>query len=456
MVNIIKRISRTASIIILFLISNQSYAQNPLDSYFNGANTFTKVATAANLLSTPHDLDFVPGRPNEWWVLNKETNGASVVIFYNTGTATQTSELRRDSHNGHFMIRSTAIAIGNNGNFGSAQEAKNTSSSPTSTFMGPALWSTDTAVFARINQNNWVDNQPLGSHLDMLHQSPFGMGIAHDHDNVYWYFDGYNGNICKYDFAMPHSIGGDNHANGIIHRYTSATVTRKANLPSHMVLDKENNWLYIIDGGGNKIIRLKTTSGTVGASLPVPATANEPLAEYKEVTGATIETVASMGFTAPCGIDYKNNRLVVSDNTTGELIIYDVTNMPATEVGRINTGAAGVMGVRIANDNRIWFVNNTTKELVRIDNSNVTDIEDIRFENQAVTLYPNPAKSSFSFDIPDAELCDLKIYDITGKLVKSIKRTASKNISINNLPYGNYQVLIKAGEHVYTSKLTVQ
>jgi len=60
-------------------------AQNQLDKYTTGTNTFTEIGGSAQGISNPQDLDFVPGRPSECWVLNKEANGGSVVLFFNTG-----------------------------------------------------------------------------------------------------------------------------------------------------------------------------------------------------------------------------------------------------------------------------------------------------------------------------------------------------------------------------------
>ena len=392
-------------------------AQNQLDKYLTGTNTFTVVGSATQNLTAPHDLDFVPSRPNEWWVLNKEANGASVVIFYNAGKPNQSHQLRRDSHNDHFMARSVAISMGDNDRFGSAQEIKNTAA-PTSTFMGPALWSSDTSIFARIYQNNWVTGQPLGSHIDMLHQSPFGMGIAHDNANVYWYFDGYNGNICKYDFSTPHGIGEDDHSDGKIYRYSSVSVTRKPNVPSHLALDKPNKWLYIVDGGGNRILRLKTDNGSAGSNLTVPSTSNEPLAEYKEWTGATMEVLVTTGLTAPSGIDVKNGRMIVSDNATGEIYLYNVSTMPVQLLGKINTGSPGVMGVRIDNANKIWFVNNTTRQLVRIDNPALAVpglTQQISF-----SIYPNPATTSLAINIEDlkgSDVTNIRVSDMLGRVL---------------------------------------
>ncbi|MBN8670824.1 MAG: T9SS type A sorting domain-containing protein [Chitinophagales bacterium] len=436
-----------------------AFGQSQLDNYFNGSTTFTEIAGTIHGLTAPHDLDFVPTRPNEWWVLNKEANGGSVVIFWNPGKSNQAHQFRKDSHNDHFMARAVAIAMGENNEFVSAQEIKNTASA-SSTFMGPALWSSDTSIFARMHQNNWVTGQLLGSHIDMLHQSPFGMGVAYDNARVYWYFDGHNSNICKYNFGDPHGVGEDDHSDGRIHRYTDVVVTRKANVPSHMALDRVNNWLYIVDAGTNRIIRMKTNSGTVGANLTVPSTANEPLAEYKAVTGATVEVVVASGLTSPCGIDYRSGRIVVSDNATGNIHVYNVSgSMPATSVGTLITGGPGVMGVRIDNENKIWYVNNTTKKLMRIDNPNVLSIPEVS-KNISYTIYPNPTSDIINIDLNEINGKDkvrIVITDITGKQVhSSVIGDTHNTISTSTWPKGIYMVNIVSNGNVATEKVVVQ
>lgn len=444
--------------LLLACCCSTAFAQSELDKYITGPNTFTVVGNASNSLSAPHDLDFVPGRPGEWWVLNKESGGGSVVIFFDAGKPTQFSQFRRDSHNDHFMANAVAISMGDNGTFCSAQEIKNTASAA-STFMGPALWSSDTSIFARSNQNNWINGQPLGSHLDMIHQSPFGMGVAHDNNNVYWYFDGYNGNICKYDFEMPHPTGGDDHSDGQIFRYTGVTVARKPNVPSHLALDKQNSWLYIVDGGSGKILRLKTTSGTIGGNLTVPSTANEPLGAYKSVINATTETMVASGLTSPCGIDYRSGRIVVSDNADGKLYIYDVTTTPATLKGSINTGAAGVMGVRIDDNNKIWFVNKTTKELVRVDNPNVLGIKETTTGKVVFAAYPNPVQSVLSITISNTskEQFFISMADVTGRvLYQGTTNTETHTIDVSNFANGIYLLAVSGANGAAVQKITIQ
>ena len=60
-------------------------------------------------------------------------------------------------------------------------------------FSGCTLWEADTSIYARINQNG----PELGSHWDMLHQSPFSVGIAAETDNIYWLFDGFHNTIAN-------------------------------------------------------------------------------------------------------------------------------------------------------------------------------------------------------------------------------------------------------------------
>ncbi len=348
-------------------VTLNSSGQTFIDKYLTDPLVYTTIGTSANNLNQPKDLDFKQNS-NELWVVNYgTTTGGTNVIFYNAGQTNQTSQYRKDSHTSHFMRFPPAFAFGDNGEFGNISEIQSTAGG-TSTFMGPALWTADTNIFARIFQNNWVSGYPLGSHLDMLHQSPNAMGIAHDSAKIYWVFDGWNGNIVKYDFVADHSPGYDNHSAGKIYRYTGVTVLRTPGIPSHMVMDKTTKWLYIVDGGNKRVIRIASKSGAVTSTLSPPATANEPLAGYYGVTGVTQQVVATYASSLqPCGIDYYNDRLIVSDYNTGDIRIYNTAAATPTLMGTIVTGTPGIMGVKIGNDGKIWFVNNTQNTVMRID-----------------------------------------------------------------------------------------
>ncbi|MES2397495.1 MAG: T9SS type A sorting domain-containing protein [Bacteroidota bacterium] len=350
---------------IMMMYLSSLTGQNYIDKYLTDPLTYTTIGASSNNLNQPRDLDFKPNT-NELWVTNKATSaGGSVVIFYNAGQSNQTSQYRKDSHSSHFLMYPSAMAFSDIGELGAVSEIQNTNSqSPT--FMGPSLWSSDTSMYARVFQNNWMSNYPLGSHLDMLHQSPFSMGIAHDSAKIYWVFDGYNGNICKYDFVTDHDPGHDDHSAGKIWRYVDVTVSRVPNVPSHMVMDKSTGWLYFVDGGTKMIKRLNTNTGNVTGNLTVPSTASEGLAGYWKVQNATLETFDTLT-TQPCGIDFYGNRLIVGDYTNGDIHVYNTSGVSPVEIGVIPTGQAGIMGLKIGTDGKIWFVNATQNKVMRID-----------------------------------------------------------------------------------------
>ena len=290
-----------------------------------------------------------------------EANSGSVVIFHNAGKTNQSSQFRRDSHAGHFMIRPSAIAIGDNGNFATVQEVQNTNSqSPT--FMGPALWSTDTSIFARQNQNNWEPAKLLGSHLDMLHQSPYCQGIAAEKDNVFWVFDGNSNQIVKYDFKADHGPGNSYHDDGEVDRYIGISITRKAGVPSHMVIDKSTNWMYICDTGGKRILRMRINSGTKKRDLSF---LYETLAMRREMENPEWEVFAETDLVDPCGVDIIGNRLFVSDNATNKIIAYRIDTKE--ELARIQTTATSIKGIKIGPTGKLWYVDNSSNQVVRID-----------------------------------------------------------------------------------------
>lgn len=358
--------------LLMLSVLNTNAQSGYFDKYITDSIVFTTVATNSQKLAQPRDLDFKPNS-NELWICNNgNSDGGSMVIFYNAGLPGQSSQYRKDSHTGHFKIYPSAMAFGDDGFWANTNEIKNTANE-SSTFMGPALWTADTSIFAKVFQNDWEPGLPLGSHYDMLHQSPFSMGIAHDTNLVYWVNDGYNGNICKYDFVKHHGPGYDNHSAGKIWRYTDVTVNRVTNVPSHMVMDKQTGWLYYVDGGSKTIRRMQTRTGSVESTLSVPSTSQEPLAGYWKVTGATVEILDSFT-TQPCGIDFYRNRLVVSDYTNGNIYVYKVDSV-VTRVRTIATGRSGMMGIKVGPDSRIWCVNYTDSKLYRLDiNSPTIDV----------------------------------------------------------------------------------
>src|SRR5262249_13195263 len=161
--------------------------------------------------------------------VNRGFNG--VVILFDPGTEKQRAEKRRDVYADHFMDEVSSMSFGANNTFASCQESRNEMNPSAPDFMGPTLWSGDLAIFAKVNQGS---GGLEGSHLDMLHDSPLCMGIAHESANIYWVFDGKNGHVARYDFQKDHGPGHTDHSDGIVRRYPEATLSRVADIPGHL------------------------------------------------------------------------------------------------------------------------------------------------------------------------------------------------------------------------------
>ena len=82
----------------------------------------------------------------------------------------------------HFMHKPPAIAMGSATQWATCGDNDNSKNGPANLFMGPATFTTDLDVLAKKTTGG------LGSHFDMLHQTPNCRGIAHMKDDWYWVF----------------------------------------------------------------------------------------------------------------------------------------------------------------------------------------------------------------------------------------------------------------------------
>ena len=202
---------------------------NYIDGYINETVTIDQVASSANQVSAPTDLDFHPVLSNkELWVTNKgtEASGGSTVTIYDAGEAGQTSVYKQDGNAWHFMSLPTGIAFSQNGNWANSPGVYDANHNGGAAFTGPALWSSDMGIYAQPSGGN-------GSHLDMLHVSPYCQGIAAEVDNVFWVFDGYTNDIVRYDFAEDHGPGNSYHGDAIIRRYSDDAVAKYKPFGAH-------------------------------------------------------------------------------------------------------------------------------------------------------------------------------------------------------------------------------
>jgi len=324
-------------------------------------------------LDTPRDLKFHPER-DELWVLNRYgldlgsgysyLDGGSVTVLTNP-TGGDDTETYADFHAYHFMDEVSSFDFGealydgsSEVNFASCQESENDYGGSTNgdDFMGATLWSSDLDVFAAVNQS-WAVG---GSHLDMLHQSPLCVGLVHETGNAYWAFDGDEGDLVRYDFAEDHDAGGTDHEDGIVRRYSEVDVERVPDVSGHLVLDADTGGLYAADTGGGRVVRLDIHSGESDRSL---SPYGERLAEYTEWDGATVEVVLD-GLSAPSGLALDGGRLFISVFGTGEIIAFELD--ASAELGRMDTGTDGIMGIAIGPEGRVCFVDAHAETLNRV------------------------------------------------------------------------------------------
>ena len=358
-----------ALIFIICSIHSQSLLQKVINSPF----TVSVVqGTESDGLFKPRDLDFhtLPNRTNELWVINENSAsfdlnfGGSTVTYYNAGLDNQWADYRKDSYSGHFMHTASAISFSDNGGFANTLDVQDANGNPNGYFSGCTLWDSDTSVYARINQNGPL----LGSHWDMVHQSPFSVGIAAETENIYWLFDGYHSTVAKYNFQEPHpdhEHGGEDHSDGVVYRYDEIDIARVNGLSSHMVLDNENDHLYICDTGNQRIIKMNTNTGTINYSL---TPYGENIEGYYSMIGAQYETIIDSGLVLPTGIDIFENYLLVSDYSNGDIVFYDLEQLGINqELKRLKTDRENdLMSIKVGPDGTIWYVGTATNELVQI------------------------------------------------------------------------------------------
>ena len=410
-----KRVIFLVLLMVLFPLNNVQFEQLDATSVesrtshstvvpqFGVAFEETIIADATDNLDTPRDLEFHPGanRSDELWVVNRATD--SVTIIHETGTSSQWSDLRLDAYRNHFMEEVSAIAFGAYDDefdyqFGTAQESRNTYNGQANpnNFMGPALWPSSLTHFTVEHQSDGL----LGSHIDMLHESPLGMGIAHDNANAYWYFDGYYGDLVYYDFQEDHDTGMDNHSDGIVRRYSDIQLTRSGFIPGHMILDKDTGILYIADTGAGRVLWVNTDDPTTSSTNIMSSnTRLEPLQEYSQVTGMEWGVFAT-GMSLPSGIAMDGDTLFVSTNGNGEIRAYDIGSdgKTATLLDTASTNAVSIMGLEIGPNGALYYVDSNRDRVVRLDPLADTDGDGLADVSDNCPNTPNAGQDNLDQD----------------------------------------------------------
>ena len=428
-----------------------------IDLYLSGEPVIETIADDDHDLLVPRDLDFHPDPDrNELWVINKdvENTGGSTVRFFGPGESDMTFQWQRDPNAWHFMSLPSGIAFADNNNFSTCPGVFDANHNGAPPFTGISLWNSDPAVYAQPGFG------PLGSHIDMVHANPNCQGIAHESWNRFWVVDGYNGDITMNDFRMDHGPGMDFHDDAFIRRYRDFSISKDPNdhIVSHTVLDKNTGWLYVVDHGGQRVLRMDINTGEVSGPGADAFTVFEPYDEYSIVSGYTWEVVANTGLIEPAGIEVIGDRLLVSDHATGEIIIYDIAASGFPELGRIATGQPGIMGITVGPDGHIWYVNATLHQLGRIAPETGVGIAET-IAPAVFNVFPNPADDRLylplSADIDPAT--NIELIDMTGRSI-AVHRAAElhRGLDLGALANGSYTLRTIDRDMVRTARFVVK
>ena len=398
-----RRVAFSLAFLLLFALPisiSTAEEVNTVDAFGDGF-VETVIANHLDDLDDPRDLEFHPGRVNELWIANRATD--SITIVHNTGLENQSSENREDAYSNHFLEEVSAIAFGAyhpefDWQWGSAQETANTycgQGSPNN-FMGPTLWPSSLDHYAEENQNNAL----LGSHIDMNHESPYGTGIAHDYDNVYWYNDGYYGELVRYDFQEDHDTGYDDHSDAIVQRFSDVQLGHVLGVPGHMELDHDTGILYIADPAANRVLWVNTDDTTyTTTNIMSDASRLEPLQEYSRINGIEWGVLAT-GLDRPTGIALHDGHLFVSEYSNGNIVAYDLPSdgKGGTYVDEITTSATAIMGLEFGPNGYLYYVDNGQDEVVRIDPFTDEDGDGVGDEGDNCPMVPNASQLDFDGD----------------------------------------------------------
>lgn len=333
--------------------------------------TWTLIGDSSDGLNVPRDLAFNPEVEGELWVVNRTDDSTS--IFFDAGSSEQTSTHIIDPYALHFMDQVSSIEFGAPGTFGTCQESRNTYNSPGmgDDFMGPTLWPSDLDIYGESNPEAveylsrlFGTHVDLGSHLDMLHQTPLCMGIAWQGENVYWAFNGRDGSIDRNNFHEDHGPGYDDHSDGTIFRYAMGEFSRVEDVPSHMKYDHSSALLYIADTGNNAIKVLDTTKGETDENLPKA----EPGTVHMTMTGEEYWTLIDgdeYGMSKPSGLTIVDDILLITDNETSTIYAFSIDG-DLIDTLETPFGDGALMGIYASSINDLWLVNAVDNEVWRL------------------------------------------------------------------------------------------
>lgn len=323
-----------------------------------GSVEVVQIITATpDLLRGPSDLAFNPSRDHELWVTERNAN--AVAIVFHAGAPDQHVEHRTSSGAEHFLASPSALAFDDSGTLATIHDIDVQTQGPGGTpadFMGPTLWPADATLF----------DGGHDSHLDMLHDSPSGAGIAWDTGNAFWVYDGYHHALGHYDFRMPHVPGGTDHSDGVIQRWVDGQMGYFPHVGSHMELDHASGLLYVADARNARVVVLDTTTGVPGVTIGP----NYDDCTMTSMTSAPFTTLIDgsvAGLDRPSGLALRGGVLYITDHTRDTIHAYD---LHGHELDWIDLSSAlapsSIGGIELDVEGRIYVTDTVMGRIVRL------------------------------------------------------------------------------------------
>ena len=217
-------------------------------------------------------LAFSPVAANELWLADDTSDGMVVLDMSDA-----TGRLMKDRAQYHYMSNISSFSFDAIGQFATCQESLNDyyGHMQPNFFQGPTLYDASTDRVALVNGKQMPCEEGETCfliHVDMLHESPLCMGIAHDGGaasvvhgktwrNVYWTFDGVHNGLVRFDFESDHGPGSMEHQFASVRRYEGLALERVAGVPSQMVADAASRTLFVADTGNGRVLAVAMDSG---------------------------------------------------------------------------------------------------------------------------------------------------------------------------------------------------
>lgn len=335
-------------------------------SHDESAVSIRVIADSGSGLDQPSDIAFNPMSPDRMYVTNYGDNSITVM----TGADFTDVETPTSPGANHFLVSPMSLAFSDFGNFATihdTDELTQGNATPRD-FMGPVLW----------DDSDSYDGGH-GGHLDMLHNSPLGGGIAWEEDNTYWVFDGFNESLTRYAFNDDHGYGGADHTDGQIVRYVEGEVQRIEGIPSHVDLDRGAGLLYVADTANGRLRVLDIDTGERGGRIGP----NYDGAEMFEMDDATIFTLTEgdalesalddrgrevtelTTLEEPAGLQLWEDLVFVTDNATSRVLAFDLDGLLVDWV-ELDRPAGSLGGVAVDAEGRVYVTDLLADEVIRL------------------------------------------------------------------------------------------